>query len=145
MSGMCPEYLQFFRHERCWLDCGFVASNTLRNLGNKNEQMRSPTCPVLIPGKLKSEAVKLLCAAPAELRWHNSNCISMNTKLNSSLYAGYCWMLSGRYRAPCTVSAPGLCTPATGHHHHHHRAPPVSNTAQSSGGRGEGQCCLVIM
>ena len=103
---MCPEYLQFFRHERCWLDCGFVASNTLRNLGNKNEQMRSPTCPVLIPGKLKSEAVKLLCAAPAELRWHNSNCISMNTKLNSSLYAGYCWMLSGRYRAPCTVSTP---------------------------------------
>ena len=32
MSGMCPEYLQFFRHERCWLDCGFVAWDTLRNL-----------------------------------------------------------------------------------------------------------------
>ena len=63
MPGMCPENLQLSRHERCWLDCGFVAWDTLRNLGNKNEQMRSPTCSALIPGKLKSEAVKLLCSS----------------------------------------------------------------------------------
>ena len=144
MPGMCPENLQLSRHERCWLDCGFVAWETLRNLGDKNEQMRSPTCSVLISGKLRSEAVKLLCAAAAELRWHNSNCISMNTKLNSSLYAG---LVSGRYRAPCTVPAPGLCTPATGHHHHHHRAlgSPTPPSRVAAAVRVTGHCCLVIM